>query len=248
MQYKISSAMATGTLHSQSGLDIEDRVHICRTDTVICGVLADGAGSRASSALGAETVTEAMAQLLSEAFEEQWALSPGQRANCWVNHCLTALERQTPPLYDMGCTLLCYAAHKDGRYLSGHIGDGIMVLYSEGELLTFSDPENGAYPNETYLVTDEDAVVHLRLQQGCRSAGGTLLMMSDGTADSLYIHAEKKPATACRIMAQWLQEGDEDTISQVLQNHLEQLFSRYTHDDMSLIMIDWKLELETTKS
>lgn len=130
------------------------------------------------------------------------------------------------------------AIAEDGRYISGHIGDGVQILVEpNGEMRTFSPPENGEYENETWFITGDDAVEHLRIQKGTLQAGSTLLMMSDGTAKSLYQTSTGEPAPACRTIARWLKEKEEDEVSFLLEKNMNEVFWSRTSDDMSLIVI-----------
>ena len=240
MTYKVSWGICTGRRHLQEGIPCQDCIAVCRGEPVLCCALADGAGSRNSSHLGADCVTQTVARQMTDHFEELWAMEDPQLAKEVISGCVQALSQLEPPIYELASTLLFCAAHRDGRYLAGHLGDGVMVLEKNGALLVFSAPENGEYQNETYFITGVDAQQHLRLQRGRWTEPGTLLLMSDGTADSLYHYADQTPAAACQTLAAWLRDGEEDVISQAIQNNLERTFAKRTSDDMSLILLAWR--------
>lgn len=242
MRYKISFALCTGTGHLRQGLPCQDRVAVVRTEEVAACVLADGAGSCRHSDTGADCVTKAAAGMLAAQFERLWSLGPQARGEKILWECMRTLQDQSYPLHDMSCTLLFCASHQDGRYLAGHLGDGIMLLELDDTLSVFSMPENGEQDNETFFVTGVDAPERLRLYQGCWTGTGTLFLMSDGTAESLYQYSDRTPAVACRIMASWLRKGEEDVISQALERNMQQKFAAHTLDDMSLILLSWSEE------
>lgn len=54
MEYKVSWAVRTGALHVSQNLPGQDRIRVCREAGTVCVALADGAGSRENSHLGAE--------------------------------------------------------------------------------------------------------------------------------------------------------------------------------------------------
>ena len=240
MEYKVSWAVYPGTRHLREEIPCQDCAVVLRREETVCCALADGAGSRSRSELGADCVTQTVAALLSEHFEELWAMEEAALSAMVIDHCVKALGELEPPIYELACTLLFCAAHRDGRYLAGHLGDGVMIQEEDGELSVFSPPENGEYQNETYFITGPDAREHLRIRRGCWTEAGALLVMSDGTAESLYHYADGVPAAACRTLAAWLRNGEEDVISQALQSNLEHTFSRHTSDDMSLILLAWQ--------
>ena len=242
MEYKVSQAVCTGRRHRLEDTPCQDRVAVRRTEELVCCTLADGAGSRSHSELGAECVTRAAAELLTGEFEALWAMEQPPLAEAVISRCVQALNSLEPPIYELACTLLFCVCHRDGRFLAGHLGDGVMIHEAEGELSVFSPPENGAFQNETYFITGADAVGHLRLRRGRWMCEGALLMMSDGTADSLYRYADGTPASACRTLAGWLREGEEEVVSQALQDNLERTFAGRTSDDMSLILLSWQEE------
>lgn len=244
MEYKISRAACTGRHHLAAGLPCQDKTALCRREEAFCAALADGAGSRADSAQGAACVTQCAAELLAGRFEDLWALENAALAGELLRACLRALNGLEPPIRELACTLLFFAAHADGRFLSGHLGDGVQILVREDRSSVFSPPENGAYPNETFFITGEDAVQHLRLRRGRLEGPGALLLMSDGMGEALYQRDTGLPAPACRTIARWLREGDEDTISQALEANMRQVFSRHSGDDLSLVAAAWSPEGE----
>lgn len=212
-----------------------------RGEAVLACALADGAGSRTSSHIGAECVTQCVCEFLCKRFDELWTMAPAAISSLLVRECIAALEQMEPPIYELACTLLFFAGHQDGRFLSGHLGDGVQIYVSgEGEATVFSPPENGEYQNETFFITADDAAAHLRLRRGTWHEAGSLLLMSDGMADSLYQHNSGSPARACVTLAEWLRDGDEAVISQALAENMERIFSRHTLDDMSLVLLSWQ--------
>lgn len=240
MEYKVSWAAATGRHHRQDNVPCQDHVTVLRDDEVVCCALADGAGSRNNSHLGAQCVTQTVAHQMIHRFEALWELDHAALAAEVISSCVQALGRLEPPIYELASTLLFCAAHRDGRFLAGHLGDGVMVLEQSHTLTVFSPPENGEYQNETYFITGPDAQQHLRLRRGTWMEPGTLLLMSDGTADSLYHYADGTPAPACQTLAGWLRDGEEAVISQAIRDNLEGPFARRTSDDMSLIVLNWQ--------
>lgn len=240
MEYKISWATRAGRQHILQGIPCQDMIQVCREQGVLCAALADGAGSRGSSHIGAACVTRTISAQVCREFAQLYALSESARASKLLAQCLSELERQSPPIYELASTLLFFAADETGRFLSGHLGDGVQIRICDGAAEVFSPPENGAYQNETYFLTAPDAPEHLRLQQGVLDGDGALLMMSDGVAQSLYQYTMGLPARACGTIAGWLQNGEEDVINQALEENMERVFSAHSTDDLSLVVITWK--------
>ena len=239
MEFEASSAVYAGRFHRAAGSPCQDRTAFARTDRAVCAALADGAGSRAHSEVGAACATAIAARLLSSRFDALWALSDEALRAELMEQCLAELSRETLPLRELACTLLFFAAHRDGRFLAGHIGDGVIVL-SDAESRVLSTPENGDTLSETYFLTGADAAEHLRVYRGTLPPEGTALLMSDGMAESLYRRFDGSPAPACGRIAQWLHEGDPQVVDQALAAHMEKTFSRRSDDDLSLIAVAWE--------
>ena len=53
MEFEASSAVYAGRFHRAAGSPCQDRTAFARTDRAVCAALADGAGSRAHSEVGA---------------------------------------------------------------------------------------------------------------------------------------------------------------------------------------------------
>ena len=222
MEYKMSHAIWTGRRHQAENIPCQDRTAAERRGPVCCAALADGAGSRSSSDIGAACVTRYAAGLFCQRFEELWEME--DLAGYLAQGCAGALAREEPPIYELASTLLF----------------GVQILVEDGLLSVFSPPENGTYQNETFFLTGDDAAQHLRTRRGRLEGPGALLMMSDGLAESLYQYASGTPASACRKVAQWLQDGGEEAVSQALERNMEQVFSQRTGDDLSLAVVAWR--------
>lgn len=239
-EFEVSSAVCTGRAHRSMGLPCQDRIAIRRSEGALCAALADGAGSRPRSETGAACVTACVSETLSGRFEEFWPLEDPALTERLVRLCLSALAQQRLPAYDMACTLLFFAAHQDGRFLAGHLGDGAMISVTETGLRVFSRPENGADASETFFITSPDAGAHLRLYRGQLPQSGTLLLMSDGMAESLYQRSTEAPAPVCGRIAQWVHEGDPEIVSRSLERNMETLCAQRSADDLSLIAAAWE--------
>ena len=207
-KWKQCGTCVQGIDHKAAGVVCQDGVASAAQNGVYAIALSDGGGSRKYSEIGSACSTRAICEYLVGHFdalyakEEQVALGgPGaERMRLRVRFelidvVLAAMRREVTgdrSLQDFGCTLQ-FAAVKDGRYIVGHIGDGVIAaVYQRGlsrSVRVLSHPENGGGPNITFFITDHDAIEHLRIQHGeCRQLEG-ILMMSDGPEEVLY-HAQ----------------------------------------------------------
>ena len=67
------------------------------------------------------------------------------------------------------------------KALLGHVGDGSILCFSRaGDLVFFSEPENGEKKNETYYTNAENAIMHFRLTLLDTSEISDIVLLSDG--------------------------------------------------------------------
>lgn len=207
--------------------------------------LADGAGSRARSELGAEAVVRASLRLLTGQFDELYEMCCRDivEARRHIHdHLMRVLQKQATrhacDVDELASTVL-FVAHKGNRFIAGHLGDGVIVqVDGNGTVSTLSHPENGEYANTTVFVTDSSAAEKIRLYHGHspqRLAGFAL--MSDGCAESLYDKRSGAPAAAISKLVEWNGDLSRKKMVGVLNSNMQQAFSRKTADDCSLAVI-----------
>ena len=244
-RYKISGALQTGLSHQAAGEPCQDRITVKREGPVFCCALADGAGSRLHSGLGAEAAVRGAAEMLLGNFDLLWEASQEEAAKTILRAVLMELEALSLPLPQLASTLLICAGDDRGRILTAHLGDGAMILApGSGEPWVHSGPENGEARNETWFTTSPEALSHLRISRQQLTEPGTLLLMSDGVENSLLNHRTGLPAPGCAALGRWLRELPEDVGQQVLKKNLQASCSKYSGDDLSLIGITWDRNLE----
>lgn len=239
----------TGRAHATSGLVCQDFVAAGSGDDgsgVGYIVLADGAGSRRHAASGAEAAVGACEALLKRGFD---ALHARIKANATgaarsvLDVVLKALDAEALRLgceRDALAATLVFAAQCGERYVTGHIGDGVIFQRDgDGVVHTASPPFNGEYANTTAFVTDAEALSRLRVSAGECAAGGAggFAVVSDGCAHSLYHRRSGRPAEAVGKLMAWNARLGREEMEAVLQFHLEETFASKTGDDCSLALL-----------
>ena len=148
-----------------------------------------------------------------------------------------ALEVLGMPPEECYCTLLFYAAHADGRWLCGHIGDGYIFRIRQDTAVVFSAPENGHAINETYFLSEPGAAQHLRIRSGELHEPYAVLLTSDGGGDTLFDRQQQQPAHAVERLCDWLTENDEKTVTEALQHVIKEKMIPATEDDVSVAIL-----------
>ncbi len=253
--WKQCGTSVRGKDHIAAGVVCQDSVAHADANGVHAIALSDGGGSRKFSEVGSATSTRAVCALLTERFDdfyarmEQIAKGCEGAAECSLRlrleildtvltalRCEVTAERSLP---DFGCTLQ-FAAVKDGKYIAGHVGDGVIAaIYQQGterRVEVLSHPENGGGPNITFFVTDHDAKDHLRLQHGeCHRLEG-ILMMSDGPEEVLYNALNGMHPNTMRLFDNFAGVGRAN-YARMLASFLAKTVAGHSFDDLSLNLL-----------
>lgn len=246
MRYKVACGRVVGRSHIAASTPCQDYVAARNIRGIGCVALADGAGSRANSEVGAHEAVKATLRILSRDFDELYALTSTDYsavASRVISECRRALDRKAQAFNaevdTFACTLM-FVAHKDGRYLAGHLGDGIIAMETEeGTIEVLSRPDNGEYVNTTVFITEPDAASRFRIYAGVHSTP-SFAVMSDGTAESLYLRSTGRTAPALQKLLQWTRELSKSKAEGMLSANLEQVFGKKTTDDCSIGLLTYR--------
>lgn len=241
------SAAVQGRAHMKNDLPCQDYTYALHRNGVFVSVLADGAGSCSRSDIGAKLAAETTAYLLSEQYDQ---LLTAEREEC-VRIILDEIKnsiRNEPeyiePLKEYSSTLL-FVAVREGRYIAGHLGDGVIGGVWNGETFVLSPPDNGEFHNTTYFTTSEQAEERMRIYRGELEDISAFFLMSDGSADSLYNRRNSSLAPALLRMHEWTAKYPAEVVEEALLNNLEKVIREQTIDDCSLAIMALQKHAET---
>lgn len=197
-----------GRGHALNGTRGQDRTAYLSRGGVQVLCLSDGAGSAEHSEIGAQTLVEAGCELLASRFGEFAASNDGVDVKLTIARHLE--ERLTDvairlnvPVRDLAATFLAVAVAGD-RFLVVHVGDGVVGFVKEGNAEVVSGPDNSEFANQTTFVTSHSAAAAMRVLRGGLLGVTGFLLMSDGTAHSLYDTRAGALAPACRKLVELL--------------------------------------------
>jgi serine/threonine protein phosphatase PrpC len=187
LTWQVVGAAVQGISHQKLDLPCQDALdYRIFPGGVLLIALADGAGSAERADLGArcavDSALEALSSGLEEASNQDAAILEDLMQNAFAAaRCGLELlaDEEQQDLRDFATTLTC-AVVLPGRLAIGQIGDGaIVVRDGSGSYLTATRAQRGEYANETYFLSQEEALEHVEVQviEGPIQA---LAAMSDG--------------------------------------------------------------------
>lgn len=245
--WKIISHTMIGTSHLEQGKGCEDVIKAVTTEDMAVIALADGAGASSKAFDGATIATEKCSKWLLNNFECAYSAKLSDvRHRLLYNTIKQSIKRKATiektKMEEYSSTLL-FVAIKEGRYVAGHIGDGVIgVITTDGDDVVLSEPERGEFANNTFFTTSSQINKHFRLHRGAINNITSFFLMSDGSADCLYNQKGNTFAPAINKFAVSLAKASDAEVALVndaLINVMEQHFSSRTNDDCGFIMLQW---------
>lgn len=180
-----------GERHKERGMLCQDRMAYRQKGTIQAAALVDGTSKRDESILVYEEIVEFLAEYLVEHMEE--LLNQKYReVNEWVRKDILikireiidkCKEKYGLEEKDCASTLMAVGLdHQRKKYVSLHLGDGIIVCYDEEKenWRIFSCPDNRLYENLTWHTVSEDAFDRMKFYRGKIENISRYILMTDG--------------------------------------------------------------------
>jgi FtsH-binding integral membrane protein len=179
MLWKAIGRSCPGISHELSELPCQDYVDWICVDGLLCGAVADGAGSASCSDKGARLAVHIALLTAAASIKKEkvignpvdWSSEEDSRKffEDLVPRIRSKIRKKADDLkvavYELSCTLLVFVA--SDHYISAmQIGDGFIVVSMEGKdeyELLFS-PQKGEFINETTFLTSGDALKKMQVQ------------------------------------------------------------------------------------
>lgn len=239
--YRISFAAVPGRGKPKVPGACQDAVGGRQVGDTACIVLADGAGSKLNSVTGARLCVQLISEILVRHFDSLYlGRSPIDDAtpeHFLISSILEGIGRKRFAVRDglnsYACTLL-FVAHKNGKTLVGHLGDGIVFMKAADKISVTSHPENGEFINQTVFVTSKSAETSLKLLRIETEAPCTFLLSSDGPSGSLLKKNSREVASAVGTLIGWAETNTAKKMTAILNENLRSIFALRTTDDCSI--------------
>lgn len=251
--WAFAAASATGTSHAGSGAGCQDS-HLCEVlrdadgAPVLLMVASDGAGSATHSARGSQIACESLREQIADALRRGLRVPQIERQHAdalldGIRESIADAAGGVPgtTMRDFAATLL-FAIVSSERAVFGQIGDGAIVLSAaKAEWHRVFKPAKGMYANETYFVTQNDAVDHLQfavtsepLNEIAVFTDGLERLLLDEALGDAHAPVFEKMFTPLRALGT---PGRSDPLSDALRNYLgSPAVGTRTDDDVTLLI------------
>lgn len=233
-----------GRGHRSEGTPCQDKIASRCNDTTYVIALADGAGSAALSHLGAEKCVDTITQYFLEHFDECYFDDEDSVKQSIYEVLIENLKQlaidNNCDIKDLASTLLCVAV-SDDRFITFHLGDGI-IAYCDGQSVkVYSAPDNGEFANVTHFVTSSNALSKIRIRKEELSDVAAFYLMSDGAGTSLYSPQQNAASNALKMMSDLSLLYSKEDVNSEITSFFEQSICAKTLDDCSVVfMVKYK--------
>ena len=217
--WNIIQCAVKGRSHEKVNMPCQDKTYALFENDVQTIALADGAGSAKLSHFGAETVTRCICEEMVQKFDDYFNNEDGMTVKQQMIEVIEKRLEQTAKqqqcdMIDLASTLL-FVAIKDNKFIMAHIGDGIIGYLKQDELKIATHPMNGEFINTTVFTTSMDVVRETRL----------------------YNKKDDKFADVVKKIMKMSMKSEIKIVEKQLKQSFENVVSKATVDDCSMIMI-----------
>lgn len=243
-------AQTRGRGHAADGVPCQDRTAYGSRAGVQVMCLSDGAGSAAHSEHGAQALVDEGVRMLAARFTDIIGSRDGAQVKLDL---VQGLQRRLSEVAarrgcatrDLAATFLAVATFED-RFLAVHVGDGVIGFVRNGELKVVSAPDNDEFANRTTFVTSSGAAASMRLLRGSLDGVSGFVLMSDGSAESLFNHRTGRLASACAKVIALVGDAPQRQVrhpahKKQLRRFLETRLRGATKDDCSIGILGRRL-------
>ncbi len=199
-----------------------DKVGFFEKKGVTVIYLSEPTGRKDNPVFCGETTVEALTAFVAEQFDE---LNDSDDDSV-MESIQGKLEEALPESGNDGAGMdwtLQFVAVKDDRFIAGHLGGGLIARSSPG-CSVLSAPSAEGHEG-------------LRIYRGDLREPFGFMLMNAGAGLSLYESDKDSLSPACGTFFEWLQEHDEEMVSEALADNIRKYFFKYTGGDIVIALI-----------
>ena len=254
MNWNISTSSVTG----KGNKDCQDIIKTLVRSDGICIVAADGAGSARFPLEGAMAVAKGIVDFFKSdnrlrSFNDIYNSDENSIRKFFYDVAIKALCKRAEALRrdnvnsgfeislaDVSTTMMCFLSDGE-KYIALNIGDGLIGRYVPNKAAdVILEPENIRYANQTYYITDDDALDHLRVAKGRYESDAAYIIMTDGSVECTYRKLTKEFAPIIFKFCEIVLKYPRIVIGNFIFEKMKELFPKVTNDDCALVIITGK--------
>ncbi len=189
MIFEVECESRVGQKSKKYTCDNQDAFSFKTNDRWCCLCVADGAGSKKHSSLGAQWLTHDVSEYLIEnacALINNDEVQIREKVVSCIQHSLDKTVAIRGVNYsDLSSTLICILTDGEKCVLL-HIGDGVILTERTGALNVLSFPRNGVSKQSTALTTMDTLETHLRIRKELCEDMDIIWVMTDGAMYEVF--------------------------------------------------------------
>ena len=239
-------ASVQGSSHLLEGVSCQDRQAFRLSNECLLVTVADGLGTAAQAHEGAQLAVQAVI----DCAEGLLSMGPADNESGWQDVLKASFTTARAKLYEeatrQNCdlndfaTTLIFAIISNNWLAAANIGDGAVVLLDEDDTFsTVCTPQNGEYANETFSITQGDALEKIAYQI-LPVKVKNLALLSDGLQRIAIHQIDASPHTPffAPLFKQLLSITNASQAARSLANFLtSEKVRKLSGDDKTLLLI-----------
>ena len=240
-EWFVAAASVAGTKHIKRNAPNQDALYyrtLPGTDWLVA-VVCDGASSASEGRKGAQTAASATLESTWQKMAENPDRNLAELLSCTVEEArktvVEVAEESGIPLREYATTLTVFA-QLDGRAAAAQIGDGTCVVGTEAGWKMISEPQRGEYANQTYFITEADAVCRMSVSEEVVGVQRVMLC-TDGMMSLTIKQPSNEPHTPYfNGTFAWLEQNlsQEKAFNQLQRLLRSSRVTRRTDDDLTM--------------
>jgi len=230
-----------GRSHDRTGAPCQDASRYFDSPNIAIAVVADGAGSRPHSQLGAQIAADTALQWLQ-------CLSVADILGCDEHHVTRVIHDAVRSQVveaaheaghapdDYACTL-GFVIACDKRFIAANLGDGLIFGVANQQIDLLTTQDRGEFANVTWFLTSPGSQARWSIRSGDAEAYSGFVLCTDGVGDTLWHRATGRFAPALSQIVGWFSQTSALEVRDTIDNTFLPMARQRTTDDCTIALI-----------
>lgn len=230
-----------GRSHDRTGAPCQDASRYFDSPDIAIAVIADGAGSRHHSQLGAQLAADCTMQWL-QALTVEDILTCDEHLLTRVIHDVVhsqirqaALEAGHAP-DDYACTL-GFVVACEKRFIAANLGDGLIFGVGRQQIDLLATQDRGEFANVTWFLTSPGSHARWSIRTGDPETYSGFVLCTDGVGDTLWHRPTGRFAPALAQIVGWFSQTSATEVRDSINQTFLPMARQRTTDDCTIALI-----------